>query len=85
MSQVKKLFKLLKNGDPYRTDYILHKVYGNNNLGIARISARIYDIKKKIESQGYTIKCKKDKDVPTLHWYQIVKINNNPKQQKLFN
>ncbi len=47
MSQVEKLFEILKDGKPHRTDEILKKVYGNSKLGIARIAARTYDVKNR--------------------------------------
>ena len=69
MSQVEKLFNLLKDRQPHRTDEILKKVYGNNKLGIARISARVYDVKNK-----YLVKIESWEDTKkrTLWWYQMV-------------
>ncbi|MGB8006423.1 MAG: hypothetical protein WCF48_04785 [Terriglobales bacterium] len=45
-TQTDKLFQLLKDGKPHRTDEILREVYGSEHLGIARIGARINDLKK---------------------------------------
>ena len=56
-SQTQRLLELLSDGEPHRSDEILEKVYGGSHLGIARISARIYDLKQK----GYDIVGFKDK------------------------
>lgn len=68
-SQTVKLLNLLSDFKPHRTDEILKKVYGNSHLGIARISARVYDLKKKYHCN---IKCIKDRKNPTLSFYQII-------------
>lgn len=56
-SQTERLYELLSDGQWHSTVEILEKCYGSDRLGIARISARIYDIKKKydvvIESRRY--------------------------------
>ena len=70
MSQTDRLYNLLRSGQPYRTDMILSEVYGSEHLGIARIGARIADIKKKY---GVKIKGFKDETTPSLYWYQIIK------------
>lgn len=70
MSQSAKLLALLSDGNPHSTVEILNAVYGGSHLGIARIGARIYDLKK----SGKEIKGWKDKDRPTVHWYQLVKL-----------
>ena len=80
-SQKTKLFNLLKDGEPHRTDEILEIVYGNNRLGLARIGARIYDLKKEIEEQGYTITGRHDVK-RSLYWYQMIR--KEPKQQEMF-
>ncbi len=69
-SQTSKLYDLLKDGLPHRTDEIMEKVYGNDHLGLARCGARIWDIKKKyhIEIEG-----EKDPIKPSLYWYWIKK------------
>lgn len=46
MTQAERLLKLLKDGRPHRTDEILCEVYGSEHLGIARVGARIADLKK---------------------------------------
>jgi hypothetical protein len=65
-SQTDKLYKLLADGKPYRTDQIVSMVYGNG-LSLARVGARIFDVKRKYRIM---IKGWKDKDNPALYWYQ---------------
>ena len=67
LSQVDRLKNLLLDGRPHRTDEILKIVYGSEHRGIARVGARIYDLKGK----GYDIKSWRDDKNPTLWWYQM--------------
>lgn len=73
MSQTNKIYDLLEDGKPHRTDEILKEVYGSEHLGIARIGARIYDLRKK----GYTINSWSDPLKPTLTYYQLIPRNLN--------
>ncbi len=66
-SQSSKLFELLKDGLPHRTDEILEKVYGNNHCGLARVGARIWDLK----NFGHNIIGWKDKNNRALYFYQL--------------
>jgi hypothetical protein len=43
MTQAERLYDLLKDGHPHRTDEILLKVYGSSHNGITRIGARIVE------------------------------------------
>lgn len=72
-SQTDKLYNLLKDGESHRTDEIMKKVYGNDHLGLARVGARIYDIKVKY---GVRINGWKDENKPSLYWYQLVLEND---------
>jgi len=67
--QVDRLFMLLQDKQPHRTDEIMNKIYGSSHLGIARISARIYDVKKRYNVE---ISCRKDIKHPTLVWYELL-------------
>ncbi len=67
MTQLSRLLELLKDGLPHRTDEILEKCYGNNHLGLARVGARIYDLK----NVGYNIIGWKDKNNRALYFYQL--------------
>lgn len=71
MTQVEKIYNLLKDGLPHRTDEILIKCYGNEHQGLARIGARKFDIQ---ERYGVEIKGWKDPEKPSLFWYQIQNI-----------
>lgn len=68
MSQTNKLYNLLSDGNPHRTDFIMKIVYGDGHLGLARVGARIWDIKNKYDVE---IESWKDKEIPSLWWYQI--------------
>jgi hypothetical protein len=68
-SQTQKLINLLSDGLEHSTIEILEKVYGNDHLGLARVSARIYDAKQ----QGFEIVGRRDKISPSIYWYRIVK------------
>lgn len=67
MSQKQLLKELLSDGKPHRTDEIMDKVYGGSHLGLARVGARIWDLKK----DGCQITGWKDPDNPALYWYQM--------------
>ena len=69
-SQTDRLYNLLSDGQPHRTDEIQRVVYGDDHLGLARVGARIFDIKKKynIEIDG-----KRDAKKGSLYWYWVVK------------
>lgn len=68
MSQVNKLYNLISDGLPHRTDEILREVYGGEHLGIARIGARIWDLRHK---RGLHIRSWTDAEKPSLTWYQL--------------
>ena len=64
MSQTAKLKELLLDTEPHNTLEIRQVVYGNEILNMARIAARVNDLKK----EGYVIKgFKKD----GKYWYQM--------------
>lgn len=63
--QENRLFDLLSDFKPHRTDEILSVVYGSEHLGIARISARIFGLKKK----GHKIDGYRDPNIQTLYYY----------------
>lgn len=68
MSQTTKLLALLSDGQPHSTLDIMEKVYGNSHLGLARVGARVYDLRQK----GHEIEGKKDKENPAIYWYKLV-------------
>ena len=70
MSQTERLYDLLTDGLPHRTDEIMESVYGGSHLGLARIGARVFDIKRRygVEITGW-----KDDQNQALYWYQLKK------------
>lgn len=80
LSQTDRIYNLLMDHKPHRTDEIQIKIYGANHLGTARISGRVSDIRRiyNIKVEGW-----KDKNIKSLFWYQIP--NPEPQQNQLFN
>lgn len=74
MSQINLLYDLLDDGLPHRTDEIMKVVYGADHLGLARVSARIFDLKKRMNVQ---IKSWADPEHPSLTYYQLIRFNFN--------
>lgn len=70
MSQTSKLKDLLKDCQPHRTDEIMRIVYGSEHLGLARVGARIWDLKR----QGIVINGWSDEKIPSLFWYQMTPV-----------
>lgn len=64
MSQTQKLKDLLSDTEPHNTLEIRSVVYGNEILNMARIAARVQDLKDK----GYVIKGWKENG---MYWYQM--------------
>lgn len=60
----------MESGEPRRSDYLLKTVYGDGHFGIARLGARVWDLKKKYNVE---IKSWPDEARRTLTWYQLVK------------
>lgn len=54
-SQKEKLFALLSDYEWHDTVQILERVYGGDHLGLARVGARIHDIK----NDGYEVSCRR--------------------------
>lgn len=67
MSQAESLLNLLSDGKPHSTVEILEKIYGGSHLGLARVGARVYDLRLK----GYEIEGKKDEVTKSIYWYQL--------------
>lgn len=77
LSQCDLLQNLLRDGEPHRTDEILRRVYKVYGKGIARISARVYDLKNK---RGANIVSWPDPDEPTLFFYMLVNASSFKKK-----
>jgi hypothetical protein len=67
-TQAERLLALLKEGRPVRTDEILLKVYGSEHMGIARIGARIADLK----NLGHNITGHHDPRNRKLYVYKLI-------------
>ena len=90
-SQTDRLYNLLSDYLPHRTDEIVRIIYGEGqrclacgrkeNLSLARVGARIYDVQKKY---GVEIVGRKDKENKKLYWYsmQKIKVLEIPKEAK---
>lgn len=74
MTQAQRLLELLSDGRAHRTDEIMRVVYGSDHLGIARISARVWDLNDRFKKQGRPerIVSEKDPEHPTLYFYRLV-------------
>ena len=68
MSQAKKLLALLSDHQWHSTVEILERVYGGSHLGIARIGARIWDLR----NAGHQIEGKKHPEKPSIYQYRLV-------------
>ena len=68
MSQTTRLYNLLSDFEWHTTPEILDKVYGHSHLGIARISARIMDVKK-----TYNVSIESEKAKDSIWRYRLIK------------
>ena len=73
MSQTEKLETLLKDGNWHRVDNIIRDVYEMDKVCVARISARILDLKKK----GYEIESRPSVFDKKLWEYRIKAVRVN--------
>lgn len=83
MSQTEKLLTLLRDFQWHSTDEILEKVYGGRHLGIARISARVWDAQKKLPSCQKIISRRLSK-TSTLWEYRIIPYAQPSAEPRLF-
>lgn len=67
MSQADVMLRLLSDYQPHSTREIVERVYGLNAPSIARVGARIYDLKQ----QGHVIESWTDKENRTIQWYRL--------------
>jgi hypothetical protein len=70
MSQVERLHDVLIDWQWHSTVELLDRVYGLDHSGIARISARVLDLKRKLPA-NLTIESRQDKQHPTVWFYRI--------------
>jgi hypothetical protein len=67
MSQAQKILNLLSDHEPHSTVEILNKCYDLGDKGIARVGARVWDLKKR----GHTIIGERDVDKRSIYWYTL--------------
>lgn len=67
-SQRERLWLVLQDGKPHRSDSLVAQVYGPG-LSLARLAARVFDVK---DRYGVEIKGWKDKTNPVLYYYQLI-------------
>ena len=82
MSQADRMLEVLKDCQPHSTPDLLLRVYGSEHLGIARVGARIFDLKAKLP-EGYEIRSWRDPKRKTVWVYQLVKLEP-AKEAELF-
>lgn len=68
MTQTQRLYAILRDGHPHRTDELVARVYGSRHAGLARVGARVLDVKKKY---GVNVIGWHDKGNQALYWYQL--------------
>jgi len=68
MSQKQRLLNLLSDCEWHSTIEICDVVYGYAHAGLARVGARIWELRK----AGHTIEGKHDKDRQTIYHYRLV-------------
>lgn len=68
MSQASKLLALLSDHRWHSTIDIMERVYGGSHLGIARIGARVFDLR----ARGHEIEGKKHPENPAIYLYRLV-------------
>lgn len=68
MSQKQKLLNLLSDYEWHSTIEICDIVYGAIHFGLARVGARIFDLKQ----DGHTIEGKHDPERQTIYWYRLI-------------
>jgi len=79
MSQLDRLRFLLSDCKPHSTFEIVEKVYDADMATIARVGARIYDLKR---VYGFKIEGWHDRINRKLWWYQLIKPPAERSEQK---
>lgn len=79
-SQNKRLYELLSDGEAHSTTEIQEKVYGSDHLGLARVGARVNDLKNgkwsgktMCEIDGFD-----DENNQSVYWYQMIGVKKEP-------
>mgnify|MGYP001579568009 CR=1 FL=1 len=72
MSQINEIYLILQDKLPHRSDEFQTKLFGSTKVGLFRLGARIYDLRKR----GFDIRGWKDPKVRSLYWYQLISSEN---------
>ena len=72
MSQINEIYLILQDKLPHRSDEFQTKLFGSTKVGLFRLGARIYDLRKR----GFDIRGWKDPKVRSLYWYQLIGSEN---------
>ena len=73
LSQTERLYRLLSDGLPHRSDDIQRIICGSDKVGLFRLAARCLDVKHKY---GVSLTGRRDREKPTLYWYQMFRPQN---------
>lgn len=67
MSQLKRILEILSDWQPHSSFELVERAYGSHGPSLARLGARIWDLKQK----GCEIAGWRDPDDPKKYWYQL--------------
>lgn len=67
--QRERLYEVLKDMKPHRTDSLVAAVY-SPGAALARLAGRVFEVKQRLPS-GWSIKSWKAPENPVLHYYQL--------------
>jgi len=67
MTQTERILEILLDGRPHSTFELVEKAYESHGPSLARLGARIWDLKQK----GYEIIGWRDPDNRKKYWYQL--------------
>ena len=68
MSQKQRLLNLLSDCEWHSTIEICDVVYGYDHAGLARVGARIWELRR----AGHNIEGKRDSKHQTIYWYRLI-------------
>lgn len=67
MSQINSILEILSDWQPHSSFELVERAYGSHGPSLARLGARIWDLKQK----GYEIIGWRDPENPKKYWYQL--------------
>ena len=80
MTQCERLWALMSDYKAHRVDEILEVVYTQDGPSIARVSARLWDLR---QMKGLKLKRWRDPHKKTLYWYQFLRPSEAQKEFNL--